>query len=117
MARLSEKLLESSALEATDWTVSLTSSYELETNEATYLTLIRCQIDGAATGTAEEPYFRSEWLLKPLVEKGVDLYDFEHTSDKAALVYEGEADDTPTTITLRLPKRVGRCHYHIWYEG
>jgi hypothetical protein len=115
--RLSEKFLESSALEATNWGVSLTSSYERETDEARYLTLIRCQINGAATGTAEKPYFRTEWLLKPLVEKGVDLYDFEYTPDKTGLVYKEETGDIPITIVLRFPEPVDHCHYHIWYEG
>ena len=112
----SEKFLESSNLQATGWRISFTSEYELEADKATYFTLIQCKVHGAASGTAESPYFRSEWLLKPLLEKGTDLYDFEYTPDKTALVYEGESDHTPITIIFRFPKPVGHCHYHIWYE-
>jgi len=111
-----EEFLKSSNLQATGWRVSFTSEYELEADKATYLTLIQCKVHGAASGTAERPYFRSEWLLKPLLERGVDLYDFEYTPDGTTLVYEGESDRTPITIILRFPKPVGHCHYHIWYE-
>jgi len=111
-----EEFLKPSNLQATGWRVSFTSEYELEADKATYLTLVQCQIHGAASGTTERPYFRSEWLLKPLLERGVDLYDFEYTPDGTTLVYEGESDRTPITIILRFPKPVGHCHYHIWYE-
>ena len=112
----SEEFLKPSNLQATGWRVSFISEYELETDKATSLALIRCKIDGAASGTLERPYFRSEWLLRSLLEKGVDLYDFEYTPDKTTLAYEGETDHASITIILRFPKPVGHCHYHIWYE-
>jgi len=112
----SEEFLKPSNLQATGWKVSFTSEYELEADKATYLTLIQCKIHGAASGTAERPYFRSEWLLKPLLEKGIDLYGFEYTPDGTTLIYEGESDHTPITIILRFLKPINHCHYHIWYE-
>ena len=111
----SKEFLKPANLEATDWKVSFRSEYELETGKATYLTLIQCKIHGAASGTAESPYFRSEWLLKPLLGKRADLYDFERPTDRM-LVYEGEIDHTPITITLRFPKPINHCHYHVWYK-
>jgi len=116
MESFSEKFLKPANLQATGWRVSFRSEYELETDRAAYLTLIQCEIRGAASGTAEGPYFRSEWLLKPLLGKSTDLYDFEYTPDKTTLVYEGESDHTPITIILRFPKPVDHCLYHIWYE-
>lgn len=111
----SKKFLKPANLEATDWKVSFISEYELEADKATYLALIQCKIRGAASGTAESPTFRTEWLLKPIFGSKPDLYDFEQPTDRT-LVYEGEIDHIPITITLRFPKPINHCHYHVWYE-
>jgi len=112
----SDEFLKPANLQVTGWRISLRSEYELEAGKATYLALIQCKIHGAASGTAEKPYFRSEWLLKPLLGERADLYDFEYTADRTALVYEGKTDHTPITIIFRFPKPIDHCHYHIWYE-
>lgn len=104
-----------SALKANDWNISFESRYSLKTEETLYLTLIQCKIEGAASGTAESPYFRTEWLLMPLLGGGIDLYTFKYLTDKI-LVYEGEVDHTPIKITFKFSKPVSHCHYHIWYK-
>jgi hypothetical protein len=111
----SKEFLNPANLKATDWKVSFISEYELEADEATYLALIQCKIHGAASGTAESPTFRTEWLLRPIFGGRPDLYDFEQPMD-GMLVYEGEIDHTPITITLRFPKPISHCHYHVWYK-
>ncbi len=111
----SKEFLKPANLEATDWKVSFRSEYELETDKAICLALIQCKIHGAASGTAESPTFRTEWLLRPILGSRPDLYDFEWPTDRM-LVYEGEIDHTPITITLRFPKPINHCHYHVWYK-
>jgi len=111
----SKDFLEPANLEATDWKVSFISEYELEADKATYLALFQCKIQGAASGTMENPTFKFEWLLKPIFGNRPDLFDFERLTDRM-LVYEGEIDHTPITITLRFPKPINHCHYHVWYE-
>ena len=102
-------------LKANDWSISFESQYSLETEETTYLTFIRCKINGAATGTPKSPYFRTEWLLIPILGRGVDLYNFNYLTDKI-LVYEGEIDHAPIKIAFEFSKPIGHCHYHIWYR-
>jgi hypothetical protein len=111
----SKEFLNPANLEATDWKVSFVSEYELEADKATYLALIQCKIHGAASGTAESPTFRTEWLLRPIFGGRPDLYDLERPTDRM-FVYEGEIDHTPITITLRFPKPINHCHYHVWYK-
>lgn len=103
-------------LQATNWIVSLISGYELETGEASYSALFQCEVHGAASGTAESPYFRFEWLLEPIFGGDADLYAFEYTLDRTSLIYEGEIDHTPITITLMFPRPIDHCHYHVWYR-
>ncbi|MCK4618182.1 hypothetical protein KAT45_04675 [Candidatus Aerophobetes bacterium] len=102
-------------LKANDWRVSFESRYSLKTKKTTYLTLVQCIIDGAASGTAESPYFRTEWLLMPILPRGIDLYNFKYLTDKI-LVYEGEVNHTPIKITFKFSKPISHCHYHIWYK-
>jgi len=102
-------------LKANDWRVSFESRYSLKTKKSTYLTLVQCIIDGAATGTAENPYFKTEWLLMPILPRGIDLYNFKYLTDKI-LVYEGEVNRTPIKITFKFSKPISHCHYHIWYK-
>jgi hypothetical protein len=104
-----------SGLKATNWSISFQSRYKLGTAETTYSALVQCQIDRAATGTPESPYYRTEWLLMPILGRGIDLYNFKYLTDKI-LVYEGEVNRTPTKITLKFSKPVSHCHYHIWYK-
>jgi len=102
-------------LTATDWIVSFESRYSLEIKKTTYLTLAQCKIDGAASGTTESPYFRTEWLLMPILPKGIDLYNFEYLTEKI-LVYEGKINRTLIKITFKFSKPISHCHYHIWYK-
>lgn len=111
----SKDFLEPANLEATGWKVSFVSEYELETDKAAYLALFQCKIQEAASGTAENPTFRFEWLLRPIFGSRPDLYDFEQAAE-GVLAYEGEIDHTPMTITLRFTKPIKHCHYHVWYE-
>jgi hypothetical protein len=99
-------------LQATGWAISLISEYELETGEATYSTLLQCKVHGAWSGS----WFGFEWLLKPIFGVRLDLMDFEQLTDRM-LVYEGESDQIPITITLIFPRPVDHCHYHVWYRG
>ncbi len=105
----------SSDLEATDWAISFRSGYELKTGKATYSTLFKCKIHGAASGTAEDPYYRTEWLLIPILGRTIDLYAFKYITDRT-LAYEGEIDHISTTITFRFLEPINHCHYHIWYK-
>jgi len=104
-----------SALEATDWSISFKSQYSLKTQEILYFTSVQCRINGAATGTVESPYFRTEWLLVPLLGRGIDLYNFQYSTDKM-LVYEGKVDHIPVKIVFKFSKPISHCHYHIWYR-
>lgn len=99
-------------LEATGWIVSLISEYELETSEATYSALFRCKVHGAWSGS----WFSFEWLLRPIFGGRPDLMDFEQPTD-GTLVYEGEIDHVPITITLIFSRPISHCHYHVWYRG
>jgi len=102
-------------LKTNDWRVSFESRYSLKTKKTTYLTLVQCIIDGAASGTAESPYFRTEWLLMPILPRGIDLYNFKYLTDKT-LVYEDKVNHTPIKITFKFSKPISHCHYHIWYK-
>jgi hypothetical protein len=111
----SKEFLNPVNLEATDWKVSFTSEYELETDKAKYIALFQCKIHGAASGTAESPTFRTEWLLRPIFGNRLDLYNFECPTE-SMIVYAGKIDRIPITLTLRFPEPIHHCHYHIWYE-
>lgn|GEM_PF-1928542 len=100
------------SLEASGWAVSLISEYELETSEATYSALFRCKVHGAWSGS----WFSFEWLLRPLFGGRPDLMDFTQPTAQT-LVYRGEIDHTPITITLIFPRPISHCHYHVWYTG
>jgi hypothetical protein len=102
-------------LEATDWIIFFNSKYDLGTGKAVDSTLVRCKINGAASGTAESPYFRTEWLLMPILPRGSDLYNFKYLTDKI-LVYEGTVNHTSIKITFTFSKPISHCHYHIWYK-
>jgi hypothetical protein len=98
-------------LEATDWAVSFISKYEQETDEISYSALFQCRVHGAWSGS----WFSFEWLLKPISGGRPDLMDFAQPTDRS-LVYEGEIDDIPITITLIFPRPISHCHYHVWYR-
>lgn len=71
-----------SVLKAINWTISFQSRCKLGTAETTYSTLVQCQIDGATTGVPEGPYYRNEWLLIPILGRGIDLYTLRYLTDK-----------------------------------
>ncbi|HIC95145.1 TPA: hypothetical protein EYP12_00785 [Candidatus Bipolaricaulota bacterium] len=104
--------MEPYGLEATGWAVSLISEYKLEADEASYSTLFQCKVHGAWSGS----WFGFEWLLRPIFGGRPDLMDFEQPTDRM-LVYEGERDHIPITITLIFPRPIDHCHYHVWYRG
>jgi len=66
-------------------------------------------------GHPKSPYFRTEWLLIPILGRGIDLYNFKYLTDKI-LVYEGEIDHAPIKIIFEFSKPIGHCLYHIWYR-
>lgn len=101
------------SLKATGWAVSFISEYELKTNKVRQFSLYQCKVQGAWSGS----WFRFEWLLRPIFGGAPDLYGFKYTPDKTGLVYKGEVDHVPTTITLIFPKPISHCHYHVWYRG
>lgn len=104
-----------SSLKANDWNISFESQYELKTGKLTYLSLIHCKIEGAATGTVKNPTFRTEWLLTPILGNEIDLYAFKYQTDKM-LIYKGEINHISTTIIFKSLKPISHCHYHIWYK-
>jgi len=102
-------------LKATDWSVSFESRYSLETKKTTYLTFAQGNIDGAASWSAESRYFRTDWLLMPILPSGINLYNFEYLTEKI-LVYKGKINRTLIKITFKFSKPISHCHYHIWYK-
>ena len=104
-----------SGLKANDWSISFKSQYSLKTKETTYSVLVQCKIDGAGSGTRESPYFRTEWLLMPILGGEIDLYKFKYLTNKM-LAYEGEVNHIPIKITFEFSKPISHCHYHIWYR-
>jgi hypothetical protein len=102
-------------VETKNWAISFRSEYELE-GEATYLARILCDVQGPEIGTTGSPYYAFEWLLKPIFGAGPDLYAFEYSPDGKSLIYEGEIEYSPITITLIFPKPISHCHYHVWYR-
>lgn len=103
-------------VETADWAISFRSEYGLE-GETTYLARIICNVEGPEIGTTGRPYYAFEWLLKPIFGARADLYAFEYSPDGTTLIYEGEIEHTPTTISLVFPKPISHCHYHVWYRG
>ncbi len=103
----------SQGLKSDDWGVSFISEYK--SGKVICSRLIRCKIYGAASGSLRSPYFRTEWLLKPLLGNRTDLYGFKYLTGKS-LIYKGKIKSIPTTILLKFPKTISHCHYHIWYR-
>ena len=104
-----------SSLQAHDWFISFESRYSMRTRETKCLILIKCKIEGAATGGIERPYFRTEWLLIPLLGKSIDLYQFNYQRDKI-IAYHSKVKGIPMSITFKFSKSIDHCHYHIWYR-
>jgi len=77
----------------------------MRTREAKYLILIECKVEGTATGGIERPYFRTEWLLVPLLGKSIDLYQFNYQRDKI-ITYHGKVKGIPMSITFKFSKSI-----------
>jgi len=56
-----------------------------------------------------------EWLLQDKLHAPFDLFAFEKYPTK--LVYEGDLNGVPTTITLKFPAGITHCHYHVMWLG
>ena len=52
-----------------------------------------------------------EWLLQDKLHAPFDLLVFEKYPTK--LVYRGDLNGVPTTITLQFPAGITHCHYHV----
>ena len=52
-----------------------------------------------------------EWLLRDKLQAPFDLLAFMKYQTK--LVYKGDLNGVPTTITLRFPAGITHCHYHV----
>ena len=104
-----------SSLQAHDWLISFESRYSLSTRETKCVILIRCKVEGAGTGQIDKPYFRTEWLLIPLLGRSIDLYQFNYQKDKI-IAYHGKVKGIPMSITFKFSKSIDHCHYHIWYR-
>jgi hypothetical protein len=104
-----------SSLQAYDWFISFESRYSMRTRETKCLILIKCKVEGAGTGQIDKPYFRTEWLLIPLLGKSIDLYQFNYQKDEI-VAYHGKVKGIPITITFKFLKPINHCHYHIWYR-
>ena len=99
-----------------DWKIFFISEYELNSNKPNCFISVQCKVHGANIGgTKENPYFGTEWLLKPILGNRIDLYGFEYSKDRTSLSYKGNIAGVPITITLLFPKPINHCHYHIWY--
>ena len=56
-----------------------------------------------------------EWLLRDKLQAPFDLFAFEKHPTK--LVYTGDLNGVPTTITLQFPAGITHCHYHVSWSG
>ncbi|MCW3130651.1 MAG: class I SAM-dependent methyltransferase [Methanophagales archaeon] len=56
-----------------------------------------------------------EWLLQDKLHAPFDLFAFEKYPTK--LVYRGDLNGVPTTITLQFPAGITHCHYHVMWSG
>ena len=112
--RFSDVFLKDS-LKADMWSISFESQYTIKINKSVCFTLIHCRIIGAATGSVKNPYYRTEWLLVPILGNRIDLYSFRYLTDKI-IIYEGKANRIPIKIIFKFPRPIDHCHYHIWYK-
>jgi len=107
-----QRHLVSYGLQASDWKLSYVSEYQPEVGTAKNYSLLRCSIEGSWSGS----WFKFQWLLKPILLQGHDLYDFEYTKGRKSLVYTGPVNGIRTKIVLRFPEPIDHCHYHVWYQ-
>ena len=56
-----------------------------------------------------------EWLLQDKLHAPFDLFAFMKYPTK--LVYTGDLNGVPTTITLSFPAGITHCHYHVMWLG
>ena len=56
-----------------------------------------------------------EWLLQDKLHAPFDLFAFMKYPTK--LVYTGDLNGVPTTITLQFPAGITHCHYHVTWSG
>lgn len=102
-------------ISSSDWKIIFESEYAMKEGRVEHF-VVQCKIHGAnIAGTKENPYFGTEWLLKPLLGNKIDLYEFKYSKDRTSLSYKGNIANVPTTITLLFPEPINHCHYHIWY--
>ncbi len=102
-------------ISSSDWKILFESEYAMKEGKVESFG-VQCKIRGAnIAGTEENPYFGTEWLLKPILGDKIDLYGFKYSKDRTSLSYKGNIANIPTTITLLFPKPINHCHYHIWY--
>lgn len=105
-----------------DWRLSFRESYALETDKATYLTLLECVVEGAVSKRQTSYTARFQWLLTPL---GLDFINDSFVPSKTGLSWKGELNGIPTTVVIKVPPQEadyapwhhpnGHCHAHVWW--
>ena len=105
-----------------EWQLSFRENYNLETDKATYSTLLECLVKGAVSKRQTNYTARFQWLLTRL---GLDFIDDSFTPLKTGLSWSGERNGIPTTIIVKAPTQEadyaawhhpnGHCHAHVWW--
>jgi len=113
----------SRGVEVTDWQISFSSTYTLETQEVTYNTRLQCNVHNAISKSGDRYTVRFQWLLTPL---RLDFIDDKFMELTHGLLWEGELAGVPTVIAVEAPMRDcpyvawhqpnGHCHAHLWWE-
>jgi len=71
--------------------------------------VLQCDIQGAMYS---KDSYSMHFLLNGTERFGFDLYGFQENGSK--LVYEGDLNEVPTTITFEFPYVLSHCHEHVW---
>ena len=105
-----------------EWQLSFRENYTLETDKATYSTLLECLVKGAVSKRQTNYTARFQWLLTPF---NLDFIDDSFTPSKTGLSWRGELNGIPTTIIVKAPTQEadymawhhpnGHCHAHVWW--
>lgn len=99
------------------------SDYSFSFDPTTQSTSTRCDIHDAIWKSDGEYHATFFWLLTPL---GLDFIDDNFTESERGLSWQGSINDTPTTVTVKLPTidnivyeawagPIGHCHAHAWW--
>lgn len=84
--------------------VSITN-YNVEFDNSNKSTTLYCNIDGAKKGS----WYDFAWFLSP---NNLDFHNFERREKE--LFWEGEIEGVKTTISIKFPYAISKCHQHVW---